>query len=294
MLVLSKFRINQKQSHPAQGRVTLVVLFSVQQFAQQLSGWTIVFKYIHMIQKKFSILFMTHTCWIIIIRAGISTIGSIFHDSTEPRGRADLNLQCHASGIWLAFELTSRAYLQVGRYLGSGMATGGDGHWRWPVVGLEKVALFNVHGWNMLFGEEMILPHQFKRVFVEYMSKESLMSSRSSPCFLIWMIMAQCVVLFSTRRPKPSFLLNVFLHHQLVNWSLQFFGHGFFAVFGHSCWILLCLLRYHATRSKTYVYESYKLYMLYVFLDGKEVMMMFPSWWESTSSRLYSLSWFIP
>jgi len=27
--------------------------------------------------------------------------------------RADLNLQCHASGIWLAFELTSRAYLQV-------------------------------------------------------------------------------------------------------------------------------------------------------------------------------------
>lgn len=137
---------------------------------------------------------------------------------------------------------------------GSGMAT----------VWKRWLSMFNVHGWNILvwWGDFSTPPVQ-----------ESLMWSRSFACVLIWMIMAQCVVLFSTRRPKPSFLLNGFLHHQLVNWSLQFFGQGFFAAFGHSCWILLCLLRYHATRSKTYVYESYKLY---VFFDGKEVMMMFP------------------
>ena len=169
--------------------------------------------------------------------------------------------------------------ISAGREIGMGS---GMGHWRWPP---------RCGGWNILvvWGDDSTPPVQ-KSFFVKYMSKESLMWSRSSPCVLILMIMAQCVVLFSTRRSKPSFLLNGFFTPPIGKLIFAIFrARFFFAAFGHSCWILLCLLRYHATRSKTYVYESYKLYVLFWRKGSDDAS--FPSWWESTSSRLSSLSW---
>ena len=55
--------------------------------------------------------------------------------------RADLNLQCKASGIWRVFELVSRAYLQAEQGGASAL-----GRAERQAVGWKRWSMFNVHG----------------------------------------------------------------------------------------------------------------------------------------------------
>jgi len=71
----------------------------------------------------------------------------------------------------------------------------------------------------------------------------------------------------------------------------------FRASFFCSVWTLLldfAVLAQVSCNQEQNIFIYMKVISYMFFFEGKEVMMMFPSWWESTSSRLSSLSWFIP